>query len=79
MTCVASSLRVSPKGPVTAPAQAVKGSVIRSLILHLGPTPPAKTGFMYHRLLFHENNRSKINLAILGIAVSLFYDFPQNI
>lgn len=33
------------QGPVTAPAQAVKGSVIHSLILHLGHTPPAKTGF----------------------------------
>lgn len=32
------------QGPVSAPAQAVKGSVIHSLILHLGHNPPARNG-----------------------------------
>lgn len=66
------------QGPVTAPAQAVKGSVIHSLILHLGHTP-AKPGFTYNRLLYQENNRSTIHLVLLTIAVSLFYCFLQNI
>lgn len=39
--CCKQSLCIS-QGPVTAPAQAVKGSVIHSLILHLGHNPPAK-------------------------------------
>lgn len=39
--CCKQSLCIS-QGPVTAPAQAVKGSVIRSLILHLGHNSAAK-------------------------------------
>lgn len=39
--CCKQSLCIS-QGPVTAPAQAVKGSVIHSLILHLGHNPRAK-------------------------------------
>lgn len=69
------------QGPVTAPAQAVKGSVIHSLILHLGHAPPAKTGFMYNRLLIQENKRSTMPSAILRIASSsiyntIYYYFP---
>lgn len=48
------------QGPVTAPAQAVKGSVIHSLILHLGHTPPAKAGFIYNRFLNQENKRAEL-------------------
>lgn len=48
--CCKQSLCIS-QGPVTAPAQAVKGSVIHSLILHLGHNPAAKIGFMFRCLL----------------------------
>lgn len=57
--CCKQSLCIS-QGPVTAPAQAVKGSVMHSLILHLGHNPPAKIGFMFRRVLIQENK--KINL-----------------
>lgn len=48
--CCKQSLCIS-QGPVTAPAQAVKGSVIHSLILHLGHNSPAKIGVMFRSLL----------------------------
>ncbi len=48
--CCKQSLCIS-QGPVTAPAQAVKGSVIHSLMRHLGHNPPAETGLMFIRLL----------------------------
>lgn len=44
--CCKQSLCIS-QGPVTAPAQAVKGSVIHSLILHLGHNSLAKTWFIF--------------------------------
>lgn len=54
--CCKQSLCIS-QGPVTAPAQAVKGSVIHSLILHLGHNAPAKIGFMFRSLLILENKK----------------------
>lgn len=45
--CCKQSLCIS-QGPVTAPAQAVKGSVIRSLILHLGHNSPERMQVFVH-------------------------------
>lgn len=69
------------QGPVTAPAQAVKGSVRHSLIFHLGHTPLAKTGFMYNRLLIQVNKTNTMPSASLRIASSsiynsIYYYFP---
>lgn len=67
--CCKQSLCIS-QGPVTAPAQAVKGSVIHSLILHLGHNPTAKTGFTFRSLLIQENKRSPIPTA--GLKMSFY-------
>lgn len=72
--CCKQSLCIS-QGPVTAPAQAVKGSVMHSLILHLGHNPPAKIGFMFRRVLIQEHffkkrekERAQFPLAVLKIS-----------
>lgn len=52
--CCKQSLCIS-QGPVTAPAQAVKGSVIRSLILHLGHNSTAKKAGLWSESF--QNNK----------------------
>lgn len=76
--CCKQSLCIS-QGPVTAPAQAVKGSVMHSLILHLGHNPPAKIGFMFRRVLIQEKffkkrekERAQFPLAVLKISFFFF-------
>ena len=59
--CCKQSLCIS-QGPVTAPAQAVKGSVIHGLILHLGHTSLVKN-------MVHLQNSLNLNIAISNITL----------